>query len=74
MPRAVSGSGYAAEVCCRDMAHAFDSCTDNEGYGSLLSVEGWNGNNIGIGVDLPEINLCPWCGAAANFKWEKIHV
>lgn len=49
--------------CCQAWADAQTPGTDNEGYGQLLrhTLGRWS-----IGVDLPHIEFCPWCGAGID--------
>ena len=47
------------QVCCEGFHMALQGGTDNEGYGPLLSH--WHGE-WRVGLDLPEIQYCPWCG------------
>lgn len=44
---------------CEPFQKAQETCTDNEGYGRLISRSsyGWV-----TGCDLPPIKFCPWCG------------
>lgn len=41
--------------CCEDWQNALTSGTDNEGYGPLIISDT-------IGVGLPPVKFCPWCG------------
>ena len=41
--------------CCEAMEAARQSGSDNEGFGPLVT-------GLRIGMDLPEIRFCPWCG------------
>ena len=41
--------------CCEDMEKARQCGTDNEGFGPLVT-------GLRIGMELPEIRFCPWCG------------
>jgi hypothetical protein len=46
--------------CCAAMCRAFQSGSDNEGYGQLCSDYGNRSFHIGC-IDV-EIKFCPWCG------------
>ena len=52
------------EICCDDMARAFQDGTDNEGYGHLVWTKEFDTRlRIGCSVaDLKPIKFCPWCG------------
>jgi hypothetical protein len=47
--------------CCKPFRLAFESCTDNEGYGALFYSPPPTGD-LFIGSSLPPIKFCPWCG------------
>jgi hypothetical protein len=64
------GKAETRLVCCSDMAMAFCSGTDNEGYGAIAHCFGGSSNAIQIGCDLPPLRLCPWCGfELARLNW-----
>lgn len=48
-------------VCCKDFENAQASGTDSEGYGALVREN--RKGNVELGLHLPPIRFCPWCGA-----------
>ena len=56
----------AEEKCCDAWEKAHESCTDNEGYGALI-FSSFDGEEH-MGVDLPRVKFCPWCGAKKEKK------
>jgi len=57
-------------ICCAQLAHAFQSCTDNEAYGRLAHIFNHSPSSIYFGSDLPAIKFCPWCGREmATLTW-----
>lgn len=46
--------------CCQEFGKALQPCTDNEGYGRLVS---WHSGQLPtMGCDLEPLRFCPWCG------------
>lgn len=59
-----AGKPREALVCCAELAKAFGSGTDGEGYGSLIDT--WRKGFWTFGLSVAEPVLCPWCGAPNN--------
>ena len=60
-------------MCCKDLATAFSSGTDNEMYGSVAHAYTDDPLNIHFGCELPAISFCPWCGTPAkDIPWDKV--
>jgi hypothetical protein len=57
----------ALSECCRTWKTACGPGTDNEGYSSLVCDIGGDEE---IGLDLPPVRFCPWCGTRKNVKPE----
>ena len=53
-------------VCCKSMADAFESGTDAEGYGPCLRI---SDDEVIVGIELPPISYCPWCGSRIAWGW-----
>lgn len=59
-------------ICCNVLANAFQSGTDNEGYGPLAYGFITNPVKISIGSIESQINFCPWCGfEISKLDWKK---
>lgn len=57
------------KVCCGQFAKAWESGTDNEGWGTLISAPG--DGEPSIGQELDPIKFCPWCGSRIERKEAK---
>ena len=70
MRQIIKKGHYKIEACCDDFAEAFQSGTDNEGYGSLM--DGYDGI-ITAGSIERRIKFCPWCGRpTSELKYESL--
>jgi hypothetical protein len=49
--------------CCEAWTKAQTPGTDHEMYGSVLHAPD-DGTEPQIGIGLPEVLFCPWCGAS----------
>ena len=49
--------------CCDPWQLAQQAGSDNEGYGALIYRRYDNGQIEVMGIGLPPIRFCPWCGA-----------
>ena len=55
-------------ICCGSWFEAYETGTDNEGYGPLAYAKP---SGEFIGDALPPVKYCPWCGAAKNTETQE---
>lgn len=56
------GRWVPADICCEDMARAFESGTDAEGYGPLACEAYDQSSTWQFSSVVKKPRFCPWCG------------
>jgi hypothetical protein len=54
-----------SKLCCDAFSKAMTNGTDNEAWGAAIHLD-QEGAHYKIGLGLPPLRFCPWCGSDSN--------